>query len=151
MPLPMHINGRSEPGQSEEARKRLMEPSGYAPTPEYFPTYKPVRCGLCKKVGMLNFQGGFDLKAGDRVMEGKPIWGDCGMCGRRAELIPLPTDESIRKDIKVYYDIAEALKGAMRRGWRIGGGALLIPEAKQRQLEEVRARIAAKIEQGVQG
>lgn len=77
---------------------------GPKPTKEYHPTMRAVKCRKCKQVGALFFEGGFNLKLGDRVMDGKPIDGRCPRCGP-TELVPLPVNDPATKEVRLYHQI----------------------------------------------
>ena len=64
-------------------------PSGYRPTSEYAPTMTLCQCALCQHVGIVEFEGGFNLKLGDRLMEGRRIPGNCKVCNRPTTVLPL--------------------------------------------------------------
>ena len=110
--------------------------TGYEPTREYYPTYRLVKCSLCGQAGAAEFLGGLNIKEGDRLMDGRPIWGECLHCAKRAELVPLPVDDPKQKELKLYYDIQEALKEAVRRGERLTPAAQIWPLARVRAWEE---------------
>lgn len=74
------------------------------PTPQYHPTMRAVKCLKCKQVGALVFEGGFNLKLGDRVMDGKPIPGQCPRCGP-TELVPLPVNDPNTREVRLYHQI----------------------------------------------
>lgn len=85
------------------------------PTKEYHPTMRAVKCLKCKQVGALLFEGGFNLKLGDRIMDGKPIPGQCPRCGK-TELIPLPVNDPHTQEVRLYHQIDRSLQEYVRRG-----------------------------------
>ena len=86
-----------------------------APTPDYYPTMRACKCMKCGQVGALLFEGGFNLKLGDRVMDGKPIPGQCPRCGT-TELIPLPVNDPNTKEVALYHQIQRSLDHYRKRG-----------------------------------
>lgn len=74
------------------------------PTVQYHPTMRAVKCMKCGQVGALIFEGGFNLKLGDRIMDGKPIPGQCPRCGK-TELVPLPVNDPSTREVRLYHQI----------------------------------------------
>jgi hypothetical protein len=108
------------------------KPSGYKPTEEYHPTMRLVKCVKCNTVGVAEFLGGFDLRAGDRLMDGKAIQGTCLRCGGVSDLMPLPTSPENEKAIQIYYKIQRTLDAYRRMGW--SANRPLIPIEKLRSM-----------------
>ena len=114
-----------------------VKESGYRPTVEYHPTRKAVRCKECGGVGIAEFLNGFNLKDGDRLMEGKPIRGMCVKCGKETELVPLaPHLKKSEEGIRHLYNVQRALDEYTKRGATIHSGSILLPPEKIKQLEE---------------
>ena len=88
---------------------------GPKPTPEYHPTMRAVKCLKCMQVGALLFEGGFNLKLGDRVMDGKPIPGQCPRCGQ-TELVPLPVNDPATREVRLYHQIQRSFDFYVKRG-----------------------------------
>ena len=112
--------------------------NGYAPTVEYFPTMRVVRCSKCGLVGVCEFLGGMNLKEGDRLMEGKPIRGECKQCGKAVDLVPLPVDDPEFKQAKHAFEMQRALDLMVANGRALGPSGQLIPVAKLKQYENWR-------------
>mgnify|MGYP001612199687 CR=1 FL=1 len=93
--------------------------TGYEATPEYYPTMRVVKCSGCGQVGVCEFLGGMNLKEGDRLMDGKPIRGTCHKCGKRVDLVPLPTDDPQFKKAIVYYQMQRTLDAKVARGEKL--------------------------------
>jgi hypothetical protein len=109
------------------------EPAAQAPkTPGQHATPHAVRCANCKRVGLVYFEGGWNLTQSDALMNGRVIRGDCGYCGRHnAELIPIPKlSASDAKELKQLYEIQETLEEAVKNGWAVTPQSLLIPKAR---------------------
>jgi len=66
-----------------------VTPSGYRPTAEYAPTMILCQCSLCQHVGIVEFENGFNIPLGDRLMEGRPIPGECKICRKWTTFLPL--------------------------------------------------------------
>jgi hypothetical protein len=112
MPLPARVDAQTIRLTSREA--------SHAPpaTPEYHPTYIPIRCGRCKAVGICEFEGGFNLKEGDALMAGKVIMGTCRGCGQKTEFIPIPNmTERDKRELFLLYDVKRSLELYVQRGW----------------------------------
>jgi len=98
-----------------------------------------VRCSQCRRVGLVYFEGGWNFKKADRLMNERPVRGDCGYCRRRGiELIPIPhLSESDRKELQHLYNIQDTLEKSQERGWRVDQSSLLLPiehiDKKQKQ------------------
>lgn len=113
-----------------------VKDSGYTPTKEYYPTMRAVKCIACGLVGSLEFHNGFNLKSGDRVMNGKPIRGTCPRCAKTVELYPLPVNDPATKEVRLYYDIQKSLDTAVARGEKLTGTSIVWPMARVRAWEE---------------
>jgi hypothetical protein len=137
MGLPTRIGYIDAQSQQTSAVVRgSSKPPPPPPEDDYYPTYRAVRCLQCKTVGVAEFVNGFNLKDGDRLMDGKPIIGVCLRCQVETELIPIPMDESMRKEVKLLYDVQESLREAARRGEKLGPGATVWPMARVRAYEQ---------------
>ena len=113
-----------------------VKDSGYKPNAEYYPTMRACRCLSCGAVGCLGFHNGFNLKLGDRVMNGKPIPGYCPRCAKYTELIPLPVDDPKTKEVRLYYQMQEALNEGLRRGQHLTGTSIVWPLARIKAWEK---------------
>lgn len=110
--------------------------TGYSPTPDYHPTMRAVRCLACGMVGALEFEGGFNLKLGDRVMDGKPIPGTCPKCSKKTELIPLPVNDPSTREVRLYYEVQKSLDLYTKHGIKLSPTGMVWPEARIRDWEE---------------
>lgn len=110
--------------------------TGYKPTTEYHPTMRLVKCSKCGTVGVCEFEGSFNLKAGDRIMNGKPISGTCMKCNKVVELVPLPTNETQQSALRLYYQVQESLNEAVRRGEKLGPTSMVWPLERIREWEK---------------
>lgn len=121
MPLPSSMGS-----PHEEPRQKAPPKPGQTATPH------AVRCSRCKKVGLVYFEGGWNLAQSDALMNGRVIRGDCGYCGTHdAELIPIPKlSESDAKELRQLYQIQETLEEAIKNGWDVTPQSLLIPKAR---------------------
>lgn len=101
---------------------------------------RAVRCGDCKKIGFVQFSEGFNFKKADRIMNEKPICGNCGYCGKiGVELIPVPKlTASDRKEFAHLVNIQETLEYAAERGWEVGPRNAIMPVARLKMYEEWR-------------
>ena len=57
---------------------------------EYYPTLIIGTCGKCRAVSELEFGANFNFRAGDKVMDRKPIEAWCPRCKSNTEFVPLP-------------------------------------------------------------
>lgn len=139
MPLPTTKESLYFVDRSGDVRTDVqikLKDTGYKPTPDYYPTMRAVKCYSCGAVGALEFHNGFNLKSGDRVMAGKPIGGYCPRCVKWTELVPLPVDDPNTREVRLYYQLQEALNEALRRGQRLTGSSIVWPLARIKSLEE---------------
>ncbi len=143
MPLPFAIHFVDKDSVvREDVAVKAGKPSGYVPTIDYHPTYKVVRCKDCMTVGVAEFVNGFDLKAGDRLMDGKPITGLCLKCNKETELVPLaPNLKHMEPGLVHFYRVQQALDEAVKRGECLGPSGMIWPLA--RVLDNERRRAAA--------
>lgn len=132
-PVPIHFIDRDQNLRSDVA-VRTRE-SGYKPTTEYFPTMQLVRCKMCMTVGVCEFANGFNLKDGDRIMSGKVITGLCLRCNKQTELVPVPTSEAKQRELRLYYQVQESLKEAVRRGERLSPNGMVWPLERIKEWE----------------
>jgi hypothetical protein len=121
MPLPGSMGSPHEKS-AEQAKKK----------PDAIATPHAVRCSNCKKVGLVYFEGGWNLAQSDALMECRVIRGACGYCHKQnAELIPIPKlSESDAKELRALYNIQETLEEAARQNWTVTPQSLLIPKAR---------------------
>lgn len=117
-----------------------VKDTGYKPDKHYYPTMRAVKCSVCGTVGCLEFDGGFNLKLGDRVMHGKPIPGRCYLCNKTTELVPLPVDAPEQAELKHYYNIQKSLNFYRDRGIRMNAGSILWDPSRILRLEEYARR-----------
>lgn len=113
------------------------KPSGYRPTESYHPTMQVVKCSSCNSIGVAEFVNGFDLKAGDKLMAGRPIRGTCFRCRKTTELVPLKN--LVRQEeagIKHLYKIRQTLEEMARRGQSLGPSGMIYPIEKLREYEQ---------------
>jgi hypothetical protein len=128
MPLPttkeniFHID---KDGRVQESQQIKVRETGYVPTKEYYPTMRACKCSVCGTVGHLAFDGGFNLKLGDRVMDGKPIPGRCYKCNKTTEMVPLPVNDPKNKELRHYYNIQKSLDFYRDRGVKLGAKSVL--------------------------
>lgn len=134
---PVSIEFINKDGEIKRATVNRKE-TGYAPAPEYFPSMRVVKCSMCDLVGVCEFKGGMNLKEGDRLMEGKPIRGECMKCGKMVDLIPLPIDDPDNQKLKLYYDMQKALDRNVQVGRALAPSGQLMPTAKLKQYENWR-------------
>ncbi len=129
MPLPKTPVSVHYLDKNSEIQETVIErrETGYQAEDQYYPTMRAVRCGSCKEVGVVEFKGGLNLKEGDRLMDGKSIHGTCMKCGKRTEFIPLPVNDQSEAKVRLYYQIQESLKEAVRRGERLGPTGMVWP------------------------
>jgi hypothetical protein len=106
-----------------------------APTSEYHPTLKLVRCRECKIVGAAEFAGGFNIADGDKIMDGKPVIGFCLRCNRETELVPVPTSEANTRELKLYYQMQKSLEEYAKRGERISPSGIVWPIERVKERE----------------
>ncbi len=142
MPLPtsMHILDAN----SEEQKVTFRPPKkdvGFTPTPEFNPTMKVVACSICHTTGIAEFVSGFDLKAADGLMAGKPIWGTCYRCRREVELVPLAVTKEQHDGFMLQYEIQRTLDAYTNRRWPVPANGSLVPVGKIKQYER-QGRIA---------
>lgn len=110
--------------------------SGYRADPTYHPTYKVIRCGTCKTVGVACFPNGFNLKDGDKLMAGRPIRGTCFQCGKQTELIPLEANlKHLEPELVHLFRIQETLEEMAKRGERLHPTGLIWPMARKLEHE----------------
>jgi hypothetical protein len=141
MGLPIRIGYIDAESTIRDATIRTSDKRSPAPPPEpdYFPTYRAVRCLECKTVGVAEFVNGFNLRDGDRLMDGKPIVGLCLRCRKETELIPIPMDAALEKEVKLLYDVQRALQEAAKRGERpVGPDGIVWPLARIEAYEQHR-------------
>ncbi len=115
--------------------------TGYKATKEYFPTMRAGKCSRCGQVGVIEFTNGFNIKLGDRVMDGKPIPGTCFRCGKGVEFVPLPINDPKNKEIGIYYGIQKSLNAHVERGWDIGAQGDIQPVGRIIRWEEYVKRL----------
>lgn len=103
---------------------------------------RAVRCSHCKKVGIVYFSQGFNVKTADKIMNGRPVIGDCGYCHRtHIELIPIPNlSPSDQKELGHLYKIQETLQYAAEKGIAIPKKSVMLPLKK---LEEWQKKMEA--------
>jgi len=137
MPLPVPINYVAPNGDIKTVGVQSgPRPSGYAPTPEYFPTRKVVKCSGCGGVGIAEFVNGFNLRDGDRLMEGRTIRGACLRCNKETDFVPLAhISPDAEGHLRMLYEIQRALDASVRRGEPMRSDGLIVPVAKQEQWE----------------
>lgn len=137
--IPLHFVDANQ-NQRTKVVVETKKPSGYAATPEYHPTMKPVKCSGCGGIGIVEFVNGFDLKKGDRLMEGKTISGVChGKCGgKEVEFIPISRflSKEEEKGIAHLYKVSAALDYAAKKGYKVGDNALVLPVEKLKEYEK---------------
>jgi hypothetical protein len=107
--------------------------NGYKPEKDYYPTMRACKCMKCGQVGALLFEGGMNLKLGDRVMDGKPIPGQCPRCGK-TELIPLPVNDPSTKEVALYHQIQKSMDHYRERG--IDAKTMLWPVDRVKEWEK---------------
>ena len=142
MPLPktpVSVHYLDKNSQVQETVIERRE-TGYQPDEQYYPTMRLVKCGSCNEVGVVEFKGGLNLKEGDRLMDGKSIYGTCMKCGKRAEFVPLPVNDQNEQKVRLYYQIQEALTEAVRRGERLGPTGMVWPLARVLEWEKWKER-----------
>lgn len=110
--------------------------TGYAPTSDYYPTMRACKCSGCGTVGHLAFDGGFNLKLGDRVMDGKPIPGRCYKCNKVTEMVPLPVNDPNNAELRHYYNIQKSLDFYRKRGIKLTSKSVLWDPSRIMRLEE---------------
>ena len=138
MPLPttkekiFHID---KDGRVQENQEIKVKDTGYAPTKEYYPTMRACKCSGCGTVGHLEFDGGFNLKMGDRVMDGKPIPGRCYKCNKMTEMVPLPVNDPQNAELRHYYNIQKSLDFYRDRGIKLGSRSVLWDPSRIMRLE----------------
>ncbi len=119
--------------------KESKRPMGYTPSTDYHPTHIVVKCRTCRSVGIAEFEGGFDLKKGDRLMEGKPIGGFCHRCNKNTELVPIGSDHPDNTPhLRHLFNIRKALEEAARRGESVGSSGVVWPLARVKAYEQYR-------------
>lgn len=109
--------------------------TGYEPSTQYYPTMRLVRCSKCGEVGVAEFLGGLNLKEGDRIMNGRPINGTCLKCNKKTELVPLPIDQQNEPQVRLLYQIQQAMDEAVRRGERLSPSGMIWPLERVREWE----------------
>ncbi len=140
MPLPTKILFVDKENTIQQQTVKTKE-SGYRATPGYHPTMKVVKCAGCGGVGICEFVNGFNLRDGDRLMEGKPIRGACLRCQSEQDLVPITLKPSDEREYKVLYGIQQALDEAARRGETAQGGCPVIwPLARVLKREQEQAQ-----------
>ena len=110
----------------------------YQPSKAYHPTYKLVKCSSCATLGFAYFPGGFNLQAGDRLMNGKPIGGRCEVCGRSGELVPVPVPKGSEEQVGIHARIEAELQARLDRGIPIPESGVLTPLARIDEHERAR-------------
>jgi hypothetical protein len=137
MPLPRSIGYLDNKGfQKRAPLKEAKRPSGYKPTADYHPTHVVVKCRTCRSVGIAEFEGGFDLKKGDRLMDGKPISGHCFRCAKETELVPIgPDHPDNTPHLRHLFNIRKALEEAARRGESVGSSGVVWPLERVKMYE----------------
>lgn len=142
------------PSRIEDAGPSSAPPpaGGYRASADYHPTMIAVRCGSCKSMGIVEFVGGFSLKLGDDLMEGRPIRGECRSLacgGRRRELIPIQKflTEDMKDKFAHEYNAAKTLEFYAQRGQQINAGQTMMPLARlkehERQITEYERQLNA--------
>jgi len=115
--------------------------SGYAPTPEYHPTMKMVKCSGCGGIGICEFLNGFNLQKADALMAGRPITGVCFRCQKTTEMIPLVLKPSDEAGLKMLYGIQAALDEAAKRGETLDThNGMIIPIGVRKKYDQARER-----------
>ena len=79
--------------------------------------------------------GGLNLKEGDRIMNGRPINGTCLKCNKKTELVPLPIDQQNEPQVRLLYQIQQAMDEAVRRGERLSPSGMIWPLERVREWE----------------
>lgn len=149
MPLPItkekvfYIDKDSQIREDQEIK---VKDTGYAPTKDYYPTMRACKCSVCGTVGHMTFDGGFNLKLGDRVMNGKPISARCYRCNKKTEIVPLPVDDPSQADLRHYYNIQKALNFYRDRGVQLTSKSVLWDPSRILRLEEY-ARLQREADQ----
>ncbi len=138
--LPRSIGYLDKEGfQRRTPLKEPKRPSGYTPSTEYHPTHVVVKCRTCKSVGIAEFEGGFNLQQGDRLMDGKPIPGFCHRCAKVTELVPIgPDHPDNTPHLRHLFNIRKALEEAARRGESVGSSGVVWPLARVKAYERYR-------------
>lgn len=129
----------------EDAEVKVKD-TGYAPDKEYYPTMRAVKCSRCGTVGHLCFDGGFNIKLGDRVMDGKPVPGVCFKCNKRTEMVPLPVNHPDQAELRHYYNIQKSLDFYRERGVKMGSKTVLWSPATILRMEEYVRRQQADLQ-----
>jgi len=106
---------------------------------------KPVRCGNCKRLSVAWFDEGFNVKAADKLMNGRPIKGDCRQCGKmNVEVIPIPNlTPSDAKEFAHLVHIQETLGWAADNDVSVDRKSVVMPLAKTKQVMARDAAMAA--------
>jgi hypothetical protein len=138
MPLGAKITFVDESKKIQNITVQAKE-SGYAPTPEYHPTMKMVKCAGCGGIGVCEFLDGFDLKKADSLMAGKPITGVCFRCRKTTEMIPIVLKPSDESELKMLYGIQRSLEEAAKNGESLHTG-ILTPVGIRKKYERASER-----------
>ncbi len=144
MPLPTtkkSIYFIDDKGNQRQDASFKQKDTGYQASEEYHPTMRAGKCSRCGLVGVIAFRNGFNIKLGDRVMDGKTIPGTCPRCGKGTEFVPLPVDDPKNKDIGLYYNIQKSLMAHVKRGWDIGAQGDIQPVGRIIRWEEYVKRL----------
>lgn len=145
MPLPVAINYLDSTSTEQSAIVQAKKDSGYRPDPTYYPTMKVVRCKVCETVGVAEFVGGFNLKAGDNLMAGRPIRGLCFRCRKETELVPLePHLKKEEAGVIHLYRIQQTLDEMVKRGESPGPSGIIWPIARVLDRERKRRELEGK-------
>ena len=94
-----------------------------------------VRCSRCNADGFVYFSGGFHIKTADKLMNRRPVRGDCGYCGAKGvELIPNPNlTPSDAKEHQHLYNVQETLNYMADHGIPIPKNGIIPPLAKLKE------------------
>lgn len=95
-----------------------------------------VYCSRCNIPGFVYFSGGFHVKTADKLMNYRPIKGDCVSCGgKNIELIPNPhLTPSDAKKHRALFDVQESLEYMTKHGIPVPKNAIIPPLAKLKEL-----------------
>jgi len=136
MTLPLKISNKLQ--HTPVAPGQAVPRGHYQPTSEYNPTMRVCRCANCKAVGLVEFRGGFNLREGDRLMEGRTIEGQCGTCLKWTTLKPIKVTEAQRKEIGIMYDVQKTLEYYVERGIPIPKNGIVLPHGRVKAHEHAK-------------